>query len=287
MCRFVAYLGQVPTVLQDVLRKPNNSLIDQSLHARKIEQPVNADGFGIGWYQREITTHPSRFKSIQPAWNDKNLHSLAKIIASKCFLGHVRRSTHGDVSRSNCHPFVYDDHMFCHNGGIEGFPEIQRHLRQLLSDNLYLKLQGQTDSEHFFALMVDYLLETSKSSYLDQTFHAFQSTINMIKQLQRKYAKSEMSELNTVITNGTEMMATRYRSTEYQKALSLYYTQGALIHKDGNHPVIEFREKEPEALIIASEPLSDYGAEWREVPVNHAILVNSDLAVEMRAIDTI
>lgn len=287
MCRFVAYLGQVPTVLQDVLRKPNNSLINQSLHARKIEEPVNADGFGIGWYQRDLTTQASRFKSIQPAWNDKNLHSLAKIISSKCFLGHVRRSTHGDVSRSNCHPFVHKEQLFCHNGGIEDFNAIQRHLRQLLSDELYLNLHGQTDSEHFFALMIDYMLENPKANYLEQSFHGFQSAINMVKQLQRKYAKSEMSELNTVITNGKEMMATRYRSTEYQKALSLYYTQGGLIHSDGNHPVIEFREKEPDALIIASEPLSDYGAEWREVPVNHAILVNSHLAVELKEINTI
>ena len=285
MCRFVIYLGTVPTLLHDVLGKPNNSLIDQSFHARKIEVPINADGFGIGWYQHDIDEYPAKFKSTQPAWNDNNLQSMSKKIMSDCFIGHVRRSTMGDVNRSNCHPFSLKQHLFCHNGGIEDFMAIQRHLRRLLSDDLYHNIIGQTDSEHFFALLMNHFLTLDNESFLDNAFESFKVTAETVVQLQRKYAKSELSELNTVLTNGHEVMATRYRSNENQKALSLYYTEGTRITTEGNHPIVEYDIEKPNALVIASEPLSDYAGEWREVPPNHAILVNRDLKVECRNLD--
>ncbi len=284
MCRFVIYLGKVPTLLYDVIGRPKNSLVSQSFHAQKIEQPVNADGFGVGWYQHEIDHLPARFKSTQPAWNDRNLNSMSQKIKSTCFMGHVRRSTMGDVFLSNCHPFTYKQCLFCHNGGIDDFMSIQRHLRRLLEDDLYHDIIGQTDSEHFFALMMNHYLKLESGSFLDKTYECFQYAAEQVVNLQRKYADSELSELNTVLTDGKQLMATRYRANENQKALSLYYSEGRRINAKGDHPLVEFDEKSPEAIIVASEPLSDYAGQWREVPPNHALLVDENLSIDLRAL---
>jgi hypothetical protein len=49
MCRWLAYSGS-PIPLEELLYKPDHSLIDQSLHAQLSGQTANGDGFGVGWY---------------------------------------------------------------------------------------------------------------------------------------------------------------------------------------------------------------------------------------------
>ena len=49
MCRWLAYSGS-PVLLDDLLFRPDHSLIDQSLHSRLGATTTNGDGFGIGWY---------------------------------------------------------------------------------------------------------------------------------------------------------------------------------------------------------------------------------------------
>ena len=49
MCRWLAYSGQ-PTYLEELLYKPEHSLVEQSLHAVEAKTLTNGDGFGIGWH---------------------------------------------------------------------------------------------------------------------------------------------------------------------------------------------------------------------------------------------
>jgi glutamine amidotransferase len=72
--------------MEDVLVKPENSIVMQSLHARESQMPTNGDGFGVGWYVPEISKMPALFTSISPAWNDNNLLHLTAKIKSPCFL---------------------------------------------------------------------------------------------------------------------------------------------------------------------------------------------------------
>jgi predicted glutamine amidotransferase len=90
MCRRLAYSGS-PVLLKDALYSPAHSLIDQSLHSRLGAEATNGDGFGIGWYDEQ--PEPGVFHSIEPAWNDRNLHELAGHVSSGHFLHtSVRRS---------------------------------------------------------------------------------------------------------------------------------------------------------------------------------------------------
>ena len=80
MCRWLAYSGD-PVLLDELLYKPKNSLIVQSLHSRLGAETTNGDGFGVGWYGAQPT--PGLFHSVEPAWNDRNLRELATHVADR------------------------------------------------------------------------------------------------------------------------------------------------------------------------------------------------------------
>ena len=70
MCRWLAYSGS-PVRIEDLLYRPAHSLIDQSLHSKLGAETTNGDGFGVGWYG--VGDSPGLFRSVEPAWNDRNL----------------------------------------------------------------------------------------------------------------------------------------------------------------------------------------------------------------------
>jgi hypothetical protein len=74
MCRWLAYSGS-PVLLRDLLYKPENSLVVQSRHSRLGVEPVNGDGFGVGWYAGQ--DEPGIYHCTEPAWNDRNLMEIA------------------------------------------------------------------------------------------------------------------------------------------------------------------------------------------------------------------
>ena len=279
MCRFVAYIGNTPILLKELLEAPKNSLINQSKQAKEGLHGINADGFGVAWYDQEVDSIPGVFKSIQPAWNDSNLDHLARKVKSNCFLGHVRASTVGDVTLNNCHPFTYGDYSFVHNGTIRHFPDTRRALTTELADVFFNEIRAQTDSEHLFALIMNFLhLDEQRSLEV-----AVKKSFEWIKNNQKDKDAEHFSRLNICLTNGIEMIATRYVTKDIDP-LSLYY---ATKHFDA-----PFSESTPEETpdsseytVIASEPLSDYAKEWKEVPNNHYLYIDVTHKMHVRSFE--
>ncbi|MGZ3625356.1 MAG: class II glutamine amidotransferase, partial [Ktedonobacteraceae bacterium] len=110
MCRWLAYYGD-PIPIEALILRRQHSLIDQSLHSREGAETTNGDGFGVGWYD-ELGGMPGLYKSIQPAWNDRNLRELAKHISSPLFFAHIRASSGTAVQETNAHPFRYGRWLF-------------------------------------------------------------------------------------------------------------------------------------------------------------------------------
>ena len=264
MCRFIAYLGKQPLVLSELIDKPKNSLINQSRQAREGRLDINADGVGIAWYDHRIDILPGTYKSTQPAWNNQNLHHIITKIQSTCFLGHVRAATIGDVDAYNCHPFTHQQFSFVHNGTIRDFHQIKRQLLNQLSDESFHLVKGQTDSEHFFVLLMELLYEKNcvqtKTFSLDKLADAIRQTISTIYKLSHF---TSLGRLNSVLTDGKQLIATRYMPRQEDGALSLYYSW-------------QIKDNSP-GIIIASEPLTDYAQDWHEVPVNHILCIDEDL----------
>ena len=200
MCRWIAYAG--PAIhLDTLLLHPENSLTQQSLEAHESISVVNADGFGVGWYGDH--DHPGLFKDILPAWNDANLKNIAEQIKSPMFFGHVRATTGAAVNRTNCHPFRYGNWLFMHNGQIGGFKKIRRDLAFAVDPELYPSIEGTTDSEIFFFLLLTHGLEHDPET-------AFAETISFIEQTQKSANIEAPLTMTVAISNGESMWALRH-----------------------------------------------------------------------------
>ena len=289
MCRFLAYKGR-KVLLEEVLYLPKNSLIKQSAQAHESEEPLNGDGFGVGWYTPEITATPGLFVSVRPAWNDRNLRYLCKHIQTSTFFAHVRAASEGEVSEANCHPFQFKHFLFMHNGGIGGFARIKRQMRRRLSDETYDWVRGQTDSEHLFALFLENLPGRDPLGYIhssatsEQMALALEATIRQIQEMKRAAGITEDCYINCAISNGDSLVTLRYVSNPSEKASTLYYSEGQRYEcEEGICRMIPGRGDS--SVLIVSEKLTANAADWKEIPTNHLCIVDEKMKVHLTAID--
>ena len=288
MCRFIAYRGE-PIIASKLLHEPKNSLIHQSYHAQERQEPLNGDGFGFGWYVKEISSEPALFRSMQPAWNNPNLKSIADKTKTDCLFAHIRAATHGEVNQQNCHPFRFKHLMMMHNGYVPKFEKIKRSVRELLDEESYLWVRGQTDTEHLYAL---FLTKLRKESLLDlsanpsDVLDVLISTIHDLEGVSKKYGVEEPSLLNLVITNGSWMIATKYISpgADSNLANTLYYSIGVKYECHDGVCMMKKPGVEGSSALIVSEKLTKIEKDWIQVPLNHAVIINEDSEVITSAI---
>lgn len=283
MCRLLAYMGS-PKVIDELLYQPKNSLVNQSISAREIEEPLNGDGFGIGWYVPEVNYEPVTFVSVNPAWSNRNLRNLAPKIRTPCFIAHVRAASVGEVSESNCHPFQYKNILMMHNGGVENFGAIKRMIREPLTDELYNWIKGQTDSEHIFAFLLNELLSKARDIISPETvMDAFEKTFTRLKEMMQRAGIKEPAYLNMVVTNGLFLVGTRYVTDPKEEALTLYHSEGSrYVVEDGITQMVA-PEDDDQAVLVVSEKLTD-DKDWTPIPPNHFIVVDPGLNVRIRPI---
>jgi len=280
MCRFVLYLGE-PVALETLLAKPVNSLINQSWDA-ELRDPLNGDGFGVAWYAHEIGPQPAVFKSHTPAWNNRNLLQLGRVTKSNCVLAHVRAASPGVVvSESNCHPFTWDRFAFMHNGDVGGFAAIRRSLLASLSEKAFSVIEGQTDSEHLFALFLDCLWARRESDTLEAISRALEETVNRVHRLLWDKNITPNTQLNLAVSDGRQAVAIRCATGDLGRMPTLYWHEGRrYICENGAGRMIDY-DVCSETVIIASEPLSDDPG-WESLEPNSMILVAEDHQVSLR-----
>jgi glutamine amidotransferase len=284
MCRFVVYKGR-EMFMSDLLTKSEQSLIRQSFKARERKEPLNGDGFGVGWYTPDVDATPCVFTSITPAWSNRNLHHLAEKIRSGCFFAHVRAATSGLlVSEVNCHPFQYRQFLWMHNGSVGQFDKIKRRLRESLADEVYNFIQGTTDSEHTFAVFLNEMLGHLEDYSTETLQEAVLSTIHRLDTWTREAGVDRSSYYNFALTDGNSTIVSRYVSNPNDEAATLYISSGERFEShEGVYHMVPSR-RDPQAIIIASEPLTDTRSDWQPVPKNHLITITPELHIQMTPI---
>ena len=269
--------------MNKLLYEPKNSLVNQSSNAREIEEPLNGDGFGIGWYVPEVNNEPATFVSVNPAWSNRNLRSLAPKTKTDCMIAHVRAASVGEVSESNCHPFQYKNLLMAHNGGVEEFQKIKRKIREPLTDEMYNWIKGQTDSEHIYAYLVNVLLTQHKTIGVDEVVDAFEKTFTFVKKLMAEEGIADAGYLNMAMTNGLFIVATRYCTDPNEEPLTLYHSEGSRFVVENGETRMEAPEDDDQAVLIVSEKLTDEG-HWTMIPKNHFVIVEQSLNVRVKPI---
>lgn len=220
MCRILGYLGPQISLDQLVL-KPAHSMLVQSYKPKELDAAVlNGDGFGFGWHG-ENASKPFVYRNVLPMWNDRSLDDLCRYIQARNFVVNLRSATAKmPVDISNCQPFAYKDMLFVHNGLIENFfNTLHRPLREKLCDKAYKRIEGLTDSEHIFALLV-HNLETQPGIDLAEALH---KTIKKLAQMAN--AAGVRIAANIILSVPGRLIALRYDNQ--QTAPSFYLLKNA------------------------------------------------------------
>ena len=255
MCRWLAYSGS-PILLEELLYKPEHSLIDQSLHSRLGVETTNGDGFGVGWYGPDAQT-PAVFHSIEPAWNDRNLREVAGHVQSPLFLAHIRASTGTAVQQTNCHPFRHDRWLWVHNGLVRDFHRVKRELALAVDESLYPQMEGSTDSEMLFYLALTFGLEENPPA-------AVERMVGHVEEVGHRHGTEHPIQMTIGTTDGSSVWAFRYSSEG--KSRSLYYSADMRSVREMYPERPRLQEASDETRIIVSEPIVDLPGAWNEVP---------------------
>lgn len=260
MCRWIAYTGG-PLAMEELILKPKYSLIDQSYAAREGLEPTNGDGFGIGWYGED--EEPGLFRSIEPAWNDRNLSYLARHIRSRLFIAHVRATTGTPIQQTNCHPFAHGRWLFAHNGSIAEFEKMRRDLAFSVDPLLYPGIEGNTDSELMFNLALTFGLE-------DDPLPALERMAGFVEQIGRKRGIKHPLQMTLAVSDGQSLYAVRYSSVGESR--SLYHSTSMKALQEIYPEASAFPA---DARAVVSEPLSELPGAWEAVPEATALVVQA------------
>ena len=242
-------------LLEELLYNRQNSLIVQSLHSRLGAEETNGDGFGLGWYGEQDT--PGVFRSIEPAWNDRNLRELAGHIVSPLVFAHIRASTGSPVQQTNCHPFRHGKWLFMHNGFVDGFHEIKRDLVLAVDPSLFPEMEGTTDTELMFFLALTYGLK-------DDPAEAVARTIGLVEATGHEHGVEFPFQGTIATTDGECIWAFRYSSKGESR--SLFFSTDLRTLRELYPDNEEIHNLDDESRLVVSEPLGDLPGVWNEVP---------------------
>lgn len=304
MCRFLIFKGTDPILLAHLLTRPAHSIINQSYDSRlrlDPRRPINGDGFGVGYYPQDRHDPelggggPCVYCATTPAWNNINLERLSDKTKSDLVFAHVRASTAGVLSESNCHPFVYHTLMFMHNGNVSHFEKIKKRLADHVREKYFLIVQGSTDSEWMFALFLDCL--ENKGYDPSDPYGNFESSklrealldvITYIKDWTKEAGVpvNEPSLLNIAITDGTSVVVSRYITSKTEEAASLHFSSGTRFfeHEPGQYRV-ERRDRAQKIIMVASEPLTFERNDWVTIPTNTILTIKGQTVLFHPVID--
>lgn len=145
MCRMFGLVASRATALGPWL-----SDADASLRTLSVE---HADGWGLA--SHDATSGWSVEKHATCAARCTRFSAVAQELRATLAIAHVRKATVGANCLKNTHPFVRARHVFAHNGTI---PRADV-LAQRTSSARAAEIEGQTDSERFFAFLLTRLDE--------------------------------------------------------------------------------------------------------------------------------
>ena len=265
MCRWFAYRG-APLRTSELLLHPVHSIVAQSLSSPLGAEPVNGDGFGFGWYPASGEGQPGVFRSIEPAWHDRNLRSISEAIESPLFFCHVRAAAGPPIQQTNCHPFRYDGWLFMHNGGIAEFARVKRELVLAIDPELYPLMLGTTDSEVLFHLALTLGLR-------EDPVGALSRAIGFVEKVGRDHDVQFPFQGSVATTDGDSIWAVRYSSMGRSRSL---FHSTAIADLRAMYPDEERLSLfSDDARVIVSEPINDLPGAFSEVPESTVAILDA------------
>ena len=306
MCRVLAYLGE-PLPVQHLLYDTDNSLVRQSYSPRLMNTFLNLGGFGMkAWDPRSLQPEvPFTYRATTLPSFDRNLRFMAAKIAPTCLVAHVRGVTYsGDavVADTNLHPFHFPgvQVVLAHNGHLRQFTRMRYALIQHVRPELARCIEGTTDSEWIYALVLSQLDDPFGLPEADELAEATVRALRVLRSVRAEHGIDTSSPVNLCLSTGRALIATRV-SFDYGwyppedemletdlPFVSLWYAVGGE-YAEAADGAWEMTPAEPaRSVIIASEPLTADFSSWLEVPEYSLVTAESTaggLALTTRDLD--
>jgi predicted glutamine amidotransferase len=239
------------------------------------------DGVGLGTFKADGTSNV--YRKPVAANRSETFITGALNVRSATFLSHIRHATVAEPNLENTHPFEQNGRLMAHNGVLGDVPE----LRRRLGSHVEL-VHGETDSEHFFALITKRIDE-----------HGGDVAAGIGAAAREAAAELPIYSLNIVMTTPSELWALRYPATNELWILerSLGIDAGIIEDRTASgvmriNPGVDFEERSAQgmmrvqsrelsilpATVIASEPM-DANPQWRLLESGELIHVDPQLRV--------
>ena len=252
MCRHLAYLGPARS-LASLLYESPHSLERQSWTPRhQREGALNADGWGVGWWDRDVRPEPARYRTAAPMWTDRSFHSVAELVRAPAVVAATRSATPpAPIVATGNAPFSSGPWLFSLNGFVTGFAgPLGEELRRAVSVERAVGIQGSTDSEVLFGLILDRL-------------DAGESPGDALDHVTTLVHQRAEARLNLLLGDGEQIVATACGN-------SLFTLLDAGLAAGG--------------VLVASEPLDDHPA-WQAVAPGTLVVARPG-DVQTRALTT-
>jgi len=146
MCRLFGFRSIILSQVHKSLVEADNALGMQSIK--------NPDGWGVAYY---VGQTPHLIKSDTSAITCDIFKKVSGVVSSHTVVAHIRKSTIGNHSILNTHPFQFGRWVFAHNGNIKNYDEHKEKLLELVNPNLRKFILGETDSELIFFIILSYI----------------------------------------------------------------------------------------------------------------------------------
>ncbi|NIH83303.1 class II glutamine amidotransferase [Amycolatopsis granulosa] len=229
------------------------------------------DGTGLGTFGPGGT--PMVDKQPLAAYQDRRFAEEAKECESTTFVAHVRYASTGGLDQRNTHPFVQRGRIFAHNGVLGGLDVLDRELGDYRD-----LVQGDTDSERFFALVTQ---QTDR--------HGGDVTAGITGAAYWAAEHLPVYAINLILTTPDELWALRYPGTHdlfvLQRAAGGPHGDRHLDHAStaGRIRARSGALAEHPAVIVASERM-DEDPGWQNLRSGELLHVGPGLTVTRRVI---
>lgn len=256
-------------------------------NALKFQSENHPDGWGVAYYLDEC---PHLIKSIDTAVDDSLFEQVSGIVSSETVLAHLRKTTIGENSILNTHPFQHGKWSFAHNGNIKHFLKFRAQLLDLVSDDIRSFILGDTDSEIIFSVILSEIRKEAKGSESPMIPHeslckAVKLALKNITEIIGPHSSNDEDPatetfLSFILTNGHTMLG-------YNGGKTIHYSthkkvcpdkEGCAFLNESCESPVRSKDKPQRInhLILSSEPIQGPNI-WNEMKVGEIIGVDEQM----------
>jgi len=270
MCRLFFYWSTTTPNPSHVI-----TFLEQSTHKKKYtpglnnhrDRWVHVDGYGLAILR---PNHSSWKVHKYPGTCEGNPRCLPEIerlmrgVQSTHILGHIRTaSKNSAVVLENTHPFVYQDNVFAHNGGIRDFEQHRSSLLKHVSPKYRSHILGTTDTEVLFYMWLTRLRDGFEQGDTDTVF--------------RRLHRTTCALFNIFESKNMEITANMMWSNRDFAVITRYIHYDSANYRWAQHPLSMYiNGVDRGEVLVSSEPIT---SEYRVVPENTVVLVDLRLGV--------